>query len=89
MSTVSGEDSVRLNPAKRRISPGQRGRRLVLTCINQHIVPERVRYLLPGERWRCKECGTRRRTYIWLCAPLLHVVWEWLVSGCTWIFRRK
>ena len=81
MSTVSGPESVRFNPVRSRTRPGLRGRRLVLTCLNEHRVPEAERVTLLVHDWRCKECGERGRKYTWYCAPLAREGWEWMVWG--------
>ncbi len=86
MSTVSGENSVRPNYAREPRRPGLRGRKLVLTCINEHRVPDAERYTLLLHVWQCKECGERRRKYTWFCAPLLQEGWEWLVWGLRKIY---
>jgi hypothetical protein len=84
MSTVSGEDSVRFNPAPSRLRPGHQGRRRVVACRYGHIIPERERYILPWLDWHCRECGTRWRSWDWLCAPVLQEAREWLV----WSWRK-
>jgi hypothetical protein len=38
MSTISGEESVRPNPAPRQTRPGLTGRKLVLMCANEHRI---------------------------------------------------
>ena len=81
MSTVSGEDGVRLNLAPRRTRPGLNGRKLALCCENQHLVPTAERFMIAPWLWRCRECGTRHRRWVWLCAPLWREGWEWLVWG--------
>ena len=83
MSTVSGEESVQVNLSPRRTRPGLRGRRLVLMCANDHLVPGTEAQQIAGlfSSWRCSECGSRFRKWVFLCAPLWLEVWEWVVCG--------
>lgn len=85
MSTISGSEAVEINLAPRRTRPGLRGRRLVLTCDNEHQVPESERVCLPLAGWRCKECGSTGRKHTWLCAPLWLEGWEWFLWGMEWL----
>ena len=80
MSTVSGEESVKVNLAPRqRPRPGLTGRRMALMCANEHSVPDAERRQVSPYAWRCRECGTRSRRWVWLCAPLWREGWEWLL----------
>ena len=89
MSTITGEEGVRLNLAPRRTRPGLRGRRLALCCENEHIIPQSEHFIwLELSGWSCQECGTRNRRWVWLCAPLWREGWEWLVWGVRWLIKR-
>jgi hypothetical protein len=92
MSTISGEESVRPNPAPRQTRPGLTGRKLVLMCANEHRIPEGERQQMNPWLVRCKECGTTGRRWVWLCAPLWLEGWEWLIWGmrnATSLFGQK
>ena len=84
MSTVSGEESFRMNPAPRRTRPGLRDRQLVLMCVNEHPVPGEEEQQIDGlfSGWACGKCGTPYRKWEWICAPLWKEAWEWLVFCC-------
>ncbi len=90
MSTVSGEESVRTNPAPRRTRPGLRDRRLVLLCKNEHLVPSNEKQQIDGlfSNWRCARCGTIYRKWEWICAPLWKEGLEWILWAANSI-RRK
>lgn len=80
MSTISGEKAVKINPYARQTAPGKRGRRLVRTCPNEHILPSRG-FLDMVEP--CPECGAIGRKWTLTCPPLWREVWEWI----RWYFR--
>lgn len=86
MSTISGEESVRINPAPRRQRPGLKGRRLILTCMNEHRVPVAAQIQQGAWMTRCKECGSTGRKWTWTYAPMWLEIWEWIVwvLKCRW-----
>ena len=81
MSTVSGEESVRPNLAPRQGWPGHRGRRLVLTCELEHRVPRHLHVQMIPFYARCPQCGSYRRKWTWMPAPLWLDGWDWLIWG--------
>jgi hypothetical protein len=86
MSTISGPESVNVNWAPRHTRPGLRGRRRIRMCWNFHPIPPSELIMLPGH-WRCRECGTVQRRWVWLCAPLSLEAWEWLLWSLKGVIR--
>lgn len=79
MSTISGIESVRFNPALRRTRPGLKGRQLVLMCSNQHPLPIGTKQQMTPYLLACPECGTTGRKWVFLCAPLWKEALEWVI----------
>ena len=58
-----------------------RGRRLVLTCELEHRVPRHLHVQMIPFYARCPQCGSYRRKWTWMPAPLWLDGWDWLIWG--------